>query len=427
MIEAEKFSETIRLAMLSLLGFALACLLITLSAPDSSLLVAEPTIKMPFADVQVSFQSFLIVAPLLLIVITLYLHIFYGYWLNLETDYQHMMQSHGSSAPSIERLPTLFSLDHLVPRLLTTCIFYWLVPIVLLVMSWKAAARVEWGLPLALLTCVVTGALIFLQIRRRPAPQRRWWNLGNLLLWGVMVLIVGCLAGIAVLSIAQLSLRREMVVVPRWLPRPLDIFRADLQGEWLAAVALRDAHARYANFKDANLSGANLNGADLSEANLSGANLSGADLSDANLSGADLGEADLYGAYLGGADLSGAKLYGRADLSWANLYRANLYKADLSEANLSGANLSWANLYKADLSGAKLSWANLYRANLYATDLGGADLGEADLYGDNLSEADLGKTDLRGADLCGANVSQAQINQAIVDETTQLPNSTCSM
>jgi hypothetical protein len=40
----EKLSETIRLAMLSLLGFALFCLLIVLSAPDSSLLVAEPMV-----------------------------------------------------------------------------------------------------------------------------------------------------------------------------------------------------------------------------------------------------------------------------------------------------------------------------------------------------------------------------------------------
>jgi hypothetical protein len=75
----EKFSETVQRAMLSLLGFALFCLLITFSAPDSTLLVADPTIKMPFADVQVSFQSFLILAPSLLIIVTLYLHIFYGY------------------------------------------------------------------------------------------------------------------------------------------------------------------------------------------------------------------------------------------------------------------------------------------------------------------------------------------------------------
>src|SRR5688500_12489266 len=47
----EKFSETVRLTMLFLLGLALFCLLITFSTPDSSLLVADPTIKMPFADV----------------------------------------------------------------------------------------------------------------------------------------------------------------------------------------------------------------------------------------------------------------------------------------------------------------------------------------------------------------------------------------
>jgi hypothetical protein len=83
----EKFSETVRLAMFSLLGLAFFSLLITFSAPDSTLFVADPTIKMPFADVQVSFQSFLILAPFLLIVVTLYLHIFYGYWLDLETDH----------------------------------------------------------------------------------------------------------------------------------------------------------------------------------------------------------------------------------------------------------------------------------------------------------------------------------------------------
>jgi hypothetical protein len=162
----EKFSETVRLAMLSLLGFALFCLLITFSTPDSALLVADPTIKMPFADVQVSFHSFLILGPFLLIIVTLYLHIFYGYWLDLERDYQHLTQSRELSEPSIERLPTLFSLDHPVPRLLTAFIFYGLVPLVLLTITWKAVARVEWGLLLVFLTGVVAVTLVFLQIRQ---------------------------------------------------------------------------------------------------------------------------------------------------------------------------------------------------------------------------------------------------------------------
>jgi hypothetical protein len=209
----EKFSETIRLAMLSLLGFTLFCLLITLSTPDSALLVADPTIKMPFADVQVSFQSFLILAPFLLIVVALYLHIFYGYWLDLEIDYQHLMLRREAREPSIERLPTLFSLDHPVPRLLTAFIFYWLVPIVLLVITWKAAARVEWGVPLALLTCLVTGTLVFLRIRRRPAAQR-WWNRPR---WAVLGLIVGCgsdngrVRGSATTTTTETSTERERI------------------------------------------------------------------------------------------------------------------------------------------------------------------------------------------------------------------------
>jgi hypothetical protein len=87
----EKFSETVRLTMLSLLGFALLCLMITYSVPDSALLVANPTIKLPFADIPISFQTFLLLGPFLLIVLTVYLHIFYGYWLDLETDYRHLM------------------------------------------------------------------------------------------------------------------------------------------------------------------------------------------------------------------------------------------------------------------------------------------------------------------------------------------------
>jgi hypothetical protein len=344
----EKFSETIRLAMLSLLGFTLFCLLITLSTPDSALLVADPTIKMPFADVQVSFQSFLILAPFLLIVVALYLHIFYGYWLDLEIDYQHLMLRREAREPSIERLPTLFSLDHPVPRLLTAFIFYWLVLIVLLVITWKAAARVEWGVPLALLTCLVTGTLVFLRIRRRPAAQR-WWNRPR---WAVLGLIVGCMAAIMVEFVAQLlqprlkpalsvsgfvgdftwatitraiprpelrlgmamaaqrKITREMVFFPQWLPRPLNIFRADLKGKWLTAVNLRDADASLVN-----LEGAKLYSADLGHAKLWAANLQEADLESADLGGADLRRANLRGANLWGANLRGTDFQKVEDLT----------------------------------------------------------------------------------------------------------------
>src|SRR5262245_13631947 len=77
----QKLSETITKAMLTLFGIAFFCLLTALGSPDRLLLVEDSTIKVPFADAPISFLGFVIVAPLLLGVVTVYLHIFYSYWL----------------------------------------------------------------------------------------------------------------------------------------------------------------------------------------------------------------------------------------------------------------------------------------------------------------------------------------------------------
>jgi pentapeptide repeat protein len=89
----------------------------------------------------------------------------------------------------------------------------------------------------------------------------------------VIGLIVGGIAAVTVQFMAQLPRQREMVVVPQWLPRPLDIFRADLKEKWLAGVNLRDAYAARTNLEgtvlqDATLQRAKLGHADLQEATL---------------------------------------------------------------------------------------------------------------------------------------------------------------
>src|SRR5207253_2419370 len=77
--EAHKqYSETLNKTMLTLLGVALFCLLTTLGSPDKLLLAADSTIKVPFADTPMSFLGFIVVAPFLLIVLVIYLHVFYG-------------------------------------------------------------------------------------------------------------------------------------------------------------------------------------------------------------------------------------------------------------------------------------------------------------------------------------------------------------
>jgi uncharacterized protein YjbI with pentapeptide repeats len=84
-----------------------------------------------------------------------------------------------------------------------------------------------------------------------------------------------------------------VVVIPQWHPRPLNIFRADLKGKWLAEVNLRNASAGLANLESTVLQGANLQRARLWGANLQHADLWGANLQDANLQGANLQGADL--------------------------------------------------------------------------------------------------------------------------------------
>jgi hypothetical protein len=147
---------------------------------------------------------------------------------------------------------------------------------------------------------------------------------------------------------------------------------------------------------------------DLHETNLPGTNLESADLTGANLSGANLSGADLTGAWLPGANLSGANL-SEAELSGANLSAADGSTATgtfWARANLSAADLSGANLMDADLSEALLPGANLTGALLTVA---------------NLSEAELSGANLTGAYLSAADLAQDQLEEAIGDETTQLP------
>jgi hypothetical protein len=87
-------SETLNRTMFALLGIAFFCLLTALGSPDRLLLAADSTIKVPFADAPMSFFGFIVVAPFLLIVLLIYLHIFYGYWIACEWERQYQYFGH---------------------------------------------------------------------------------------------------------------------------------------------------------------------------------------------------------------------------------------------------------------------------------------------------------------------------------------------
>jgi uncharacterized protein YjbI with pentapeptide repeats len=156
---------------------------------------------------------------------------------------------------------------------------------------------------------------------------------------------------------------------------------------------------------------AELRQANLSNADLSGADLRGADLERADLRVADLRVADLRGANLREALLDGVRLEG-ADLRGTRLEGARLGVSDLR-----GADFREADLRGADLRGANLREARLERANLAGADLSSANLERADLRSANLERANLSRTDLTEADLPGAKLKETNLKQAMFKNT----------
>jgi uncharacterized protein YjbI with pentapeptide repeats len=136
---------------------------------------------------------------------------------------------------------------------------------------------------------------------------------------------------------------------------------------------------------------------DLRRLDLTGADLRGAYLHEADLRRCNFSQSDLSSANLNDADLSDAFLFDTI------LHRTYLYNARLHGCTLVSASLQEANLHSANLSMADLRWADLRAAEFLNTDLQGADLREA-----NLSDA--------------IDLTQAQIDQALGDRDTVLPN-----
>ena len=148
--------------MLAFLGLALYCCLMTVGSSDKLLLLAGGTVKVPYADIPVSIAMGLaVIAPFLLVALVVYMH--------------------------IESMPTLFSFSDTASRVLTELIFYWLAPLVLVMITWKAWALPVLALPLTYISGLLTFNLVLLQFRRHPDNQHKWWALPR---YTIMILII---------------------------------------------------------------------------------------------------------------------------------------------------------------------------------------------------------------------------------------------
>jgi len=175
------------------------------------------------------------------------------------------------------------------------------------------------------------------------------------------------------------------------------------------------------------LSGLDLNGVrftgfpvDLSRANLDGDSLKSASFEYANLAGATFHNVDAAGASFRGAVMRGGRGVGSATFSGSdtNLQRADFVDADVSGASFSAANLTGAVFSHAlaegtDFNGVRASGADFDGAHIYgngqafanATNLTGADFANAVLAG-NVDQGGgfaLTRTDLTGARFDGTD------------------------
>ncbi len=77
-------AQTVRRAMLTLLGLCLFTIVTVVGTPDRALVLGDAKIKIPFANADMVVGGFLFAIPLILIVVLAYLHVFLGHLKRLE-------------------------------------------------------------------------------------------------------------------------------------------------------------------------------------------------------------------------------------------------------------------------------------------------------------------------------------------------------
>jgi hypothetical protein len=345
-------SATVRRSMFTLLVYVGFCL-VALGQPDELILKTEG-FELPVIGSKVSVEGFMLIAPVILIALTIYLHIFVG-----------ELQALKEGKPTQDlRPPYLFNLSGRTPRILTGFIFYWLPPLVLFSFAFGGAPFVRPALgDVLLFACATftTIALALVALRRCKYGRRRtngWF------FWGV-ILSMTLMWMEPLLSTVQRPWDRPNILLitlsaPFGLIKPMTdheppffvlrkrllLEASDLSGIGLRRTDLQGALLTISDLEDSDLRFSNLSWAELFDANLSKVQANNAVLVGANLTFSDLSSSKLNGAILEGADLSYANL-SEADLSGANLVGANAMSADFNGAILDGTHLSKTSLYES--------------------------------------------------------------------------------
>ena len=290
--ESTELQSLIKKTILTTVGFSAFCLL-SLAAPDASILDAKSKVKIALLNIDIDYTAFLYVGPMLIIALSLYIHVLLAEWFE-------KLKPHAKDADSVDiytMKPDIFNIQvYRFAGIIYNCFFYWMPVFVLIcfALKWIPQPRNQLGMVFStFLSSIAIPVLIWIKIRRCPDSRRLIKNLFSWVVLGMTPLYFSLLC-----------------FFPGHLPRDISgmkLYGVDFHRQDLTNVFLPFADLRKANLQDATCRGhleeTYLQGANLQGANLQGANLQGADLQDANLQGADLQDAELQGAYLQATNL----------------------------------------------------------------------------------------------------------------------------
>lgn len=353
--ETSKNARKIYFIYISFLAYG-ALTVITTS--DRSIILNEAT-NLPFFNVEIPFNLFFIFAPIVGIILFIYLQI-YLHWLrrlidDLRRNYAQVKK--GYLYPwviNITEDPDPGFMGELQKSVVNFAI-WWTLPIVLILFSIGFIKKhdpilsyiVGMLFPIAGITIVFLSWLRYNSIKLRAYFRRDRFRIDCLL---ISILIVVFLFILIVWSNdgrgITVNLSYQNLVTEK-NKEHYNLFWLNLEGVHLEGAHLEFSILKRANLIGAHLKNARMTGADLEETNLWDAKLQNVSLRGANLKDSYLIFADLQGADLRDAHLEGARLHGAKNLNVKQLSRVKtLYKTVLDPDLLEQIKKKYPHLLK---------------------------------------------------------------------------------
>ncbi|MBZ5636146.1 MAG: pentapeptide repeat-containing protein [Acidobacteriia bacterium] len=466
----DEASKTSRKILLTMLAACLYCWLTILSTTDAGLLVGSSMLSLPIVQTPIPVVAFFGAAPVLLLIIYLYLHFsLQNLWDALATLPAYFPDGrplHQRALPWILSPIVRLHFKLLAPSCppltriqvkVTAILVWWGVPLTMLAFFLRSLVRqdpsiTQFRIPvISSLHVVMVGVSVWLSlvfsrstketlrgIERDPAP---WYRapLSREVLAGLLVSVClavfagGCLYGKPATN-TRLNTLGDDEYFWDWrtaAPHILSLLGWNAFGD-LSRVDLSQRPPGWSGKDLTAVKGAQLQGRSLrniraqsafgAKANFRSANLQNADFGNADLRGADFSEASLEGADFFGADLRGAD-FREAHTRGAIFTRANIESAHLDDVNLEEEHVERAwnwPLAHLDRSVGAFGPCNPNERPSPTCDETRRDFSGLDLarFGDvfrnpNFSGANLQRATLP-ADLTGADFSRADLRNAVI-------------